>query len=286
MFFRNLKFFILMVFFLPAALSAMPDEDLVISCRIPPQKRHALFQTIVRNTVPGKVAPDDYRITLGIVKDVKHGDFVLLRNLLESVSQIHLNGATFTATSAARYLVNRAPDQSPIVLKPKPEETAKFQTLNRALHGILQGYNTQQGKNYVFHPDVTPGNYDPHVTLVDTPYIRDRVLDRDAIINRMNTQLNGQTLELLHESAAPQLRGHGHRHARCVVVPGPRGARCAAPGLRRTRCVAPPGPRRGARCVTARPSRARCAAPGPRRGARCVTARPRARCVAPRHRRR
>lgn len=84
MFFKNLKFFTLIVLCLPTTLSAMA-EDLIISYSIPPHKKSILFDTLVRNIVPGKTTPDDYHITLGVVKKVKPADFTLLGNLLKSI---------------------------------------------------------------------------------------------------------------------------------------------------------------------------------------------------------
>jgi hypothetical protein len=231
MFFRTLKFLSLMAFSLPAIVNAMPDaNDLVIAYHIPHHKKHVLFQSLVQNAIPGKVVPDDYHVTLGIVRNVNNTDAGSLRRELESISDTHLNNATFTATAAKRYLVNRMPDRSPIVLSPRPEEIARFRGINVALHNHLQSYNTRMGKGYVFHGDTVPAAYDPHITLVNRHHIQHWALDRDQLLNRINTRLNGTSLELLQRPVphvqprpapqsrpVPQLRRQArHTHVRHV----------------------------------------------------------------------
>lgn len=203
---KILSFLILIVFSLPETLSAMEKDDLVVAYRLPPQKNWALFQRVVRGVIPGKVMPEDYHITLAVVKDVKWSDAGLLRHNLESIARIYRNKATFSPTLAKKYLVNRRPEKSSIVLAPKAEEVAELKTINKALHDALQVYNTQMGKEYVFHRDLLPKTYDPHLTLANKQFIKRNALDRDQLINRINTKLRKAPLELLHVGEAPKFK--------------------------------------------------------------------------------
>lgn len=206
MFIRNLKFFVMMALALPTALAAMGPEvekDLVIAYRLPLQKKELLFHTLIRDEIPGKWAPDNYHVTLAKLK-VKEKDFTHLGNLLNSVADISLKKLTFTPTKAEKYQVNRPADKAPLVLIPKDAEYEAFKNLNRILHQTLQGYNAQAGKQYSFTPDTT--TYVPHVTVVDSNHISNYALDREALLTRLNSGLNGTNLELLQETNSRQLR--------------------------------------------------------------------------------
>jgi len=131
--------------------------------------------------------------------DVSPQDYDILLGRLQHIASNHLTKATFTASSAKKYLVNRVPTKAPLVLSPSQNEAKKFQQINKALLKEFNKFNASQGKHYKFHQDVLPNVYDPHVTLLTSTDIQNLGLNRDHVLNQINPVLKARPMELLHE---------------------------------------------------------------------------------------
>jgi 2'-5' RNA ligase len=207
MLFKNLKFLFLIALAVPVSVHADPEgTDIIISYPIQLKKKQDVFKNLVKDNMPGKTR-DDYHVTLGLVTDVDKKDAGKLDRHLRNIARTYFDkNMTFTATAAKKYLVNRAANNSPIVLTPKVDEATKLKSVNRILHEALQKYNQQKGTNYEFHADLLPPVYDPHVSVATRRDIQDLNLNRDTVIANLNAALGQNSLELLQFEKDPAFK--------------------------------------------------------------------------------
>jgi 2'-5' RNA ligase len=173
------------------------SHDIVTAYHLSPHKKNELYDTYVRNRIPGKIKPDNYHITLSWVKNVQPKDHFLLQKHLQKVAEQYFNSATFTVDSIKRYAVNRGLNGG-LVLTPKANEVRKFKIINQRLHRELQKFNTKHQCNYGFHRDVEALNFEPHITVANTSHIHNFGINRDQTIKDIILKIKAKPFEVLH----------------------------------------------------------------------------------------
>lgn len=172
-------------------------QDIVTAYHLSPQKKNELYDTYVRNRIPGKIKPDNYHITLSWVKNVQPKDHFLLQKHLQKVAEQHFNSATFTVDSIKRYAVNRGLNGG-LILTPKANEVKKFKVINQRLHTELHKFNVKHHSNYVFHRDVQTPLFEPHITVANTSHIHKFGINRDQTIKDITVKIKAKSFEVLH----------------------------------------------------------------------------------------
>lgn len=173
------------------------SQDIVTAYYLSPQKKNQLYNTYIRNSIPGKTKPDNYHITIGWVKNVQPKDHFLLQQHLQKVAEKYFNSATFTVDSIKRYVVNRGLNGG-LILTPKANEARKFKVINQRLHTELHKFNVKHHSNYVFHRDVQTPLFEPHITVANTSHIHKFGINRDQTIKDITVKIKAKPFEVLH----------------------------------------------------------------------------------------
>jgi 2'-5' RNA ligase len=195
--FSYLAFGYLILFSLPCSAA-----DVLITLYVCKERKHQIYDDVVKNTGLGKKGPDNYHVTIAQVKDVDPSDAgnlkaFLTKKLKEKCRSYLIKkgknkgeiGIPVGLKHAGRYLVGgRTHHKCPIVLYLSPSSHEKMKDINRHLSQQLGHFKGK--KHYKFAADVSPENYIPHMTIADTAYINNADANRNDVISKLNRNLN------------------------------------------------------------------------------------------------
>jgi 2'-5' RNA ligase len=176
-------------FFTPASFA----DDLLIKFDIYEHRKVKIHNDIVKNTGLHKKEPDNYHLTVALIKDVDPLDFKALSTFLKEALtlkrpddiEIQLKDFGCYDVGSHRKEVNN----QPIVTYPDAKSYGDLVALNKHLYEHMQTFKSPSGKKYAFFDETTPGTYKPHITIANKKYINDQKADRADVLAKLTRNL-------------------------------------------------------------------------------------------------
>jgi len=164
-------------------------DDLLIKFDIYPHRKVKIHNEIVKNTGLHKKEPDNYHLTVAMIKDVDPRDFSALSAFLKDAMklkrpddiEIELKNFGCYDVGAHRKEVNN----QPIVAYPDTKSYGDLIALNKYLYEHMKSFKSPSGKKYTFFDETIPGTYKPHITIANTKHINDQKADRTDVLQKL-----------------------------------------------------------------------------------------------------
>jgi len=173
--------------------------DVEITYSVPSLRKQELFDTFIKQNLPGKNQPDNYSLRLALIKNVKPEDQQNLTNLLQTLANQNLASATFTPQQAR---VTSAPTPT-IAFVPRGFEAANLILTNQTLFNALARYNLSQSSQYTFQTDSMPGVYNPSITVASRSDFASPQVKPILVAAKMNALMARNSFDVLHDPATP-----------------------------------------------------------------------------------